>query len=211
MTSSKLSGKLEPGKSYLYSGDESELLPVFEATDVLLFDGGESDAKSVRQFVAQAQLGAFGEKRLLLVKNAHLMSVIVQNTLLKVLEEPPSSVVIVLQTEQAQQLLPTVLSRLHPLGSALKVAHVTPSRFGTSPTDLFAELTELPRDQLVELLTEEMSSQQRRLFITPDKQTSNRVVFLDRAIKKLNANANLKLTIDWLLLRWGETSGYTLD
>lgn len=206
MVNSKL--KLEPGKSYLFSGDELELLSSFDNADVLLFEGGESDAKSVRQFVAQAQLGAFGEKRLLLVKDAHLMSVIVQNTLLKILEEPPSSIVFVLQTGQAQQLLPTVLSRLHPLGSYSKVPEVSQSRFKGASPEFF---TELPRDELVGLLTLEMNYQQQQLFITPDTQTSNRVLFLDNAIKKLNANANLKLTIDYLLLRWSDSSGYTKE
>ena len=228
MTTSKLSEKLEPGKSYLYSGDESELLPSFDATDVLLFDGSESDAKSVRQFVAQAQLGAYGEKRLLLVKNAHLMSDIVQNTLLKLLEEPPSSVVIVLQTGQAQQLLPTVLSRLHPLGNSSATPATVQSCLGGSSSGLFEDqtmkgfvledpkgsfvkLTELPRDELVKLLAQEMNFQQQQLFVTPDEQVSSRVSLLDKAIKKLDANANLKLTVDWLLLRWSDKSGYTKE
>ncbi|MCR4277512.1 MAG: hypothetical protein NUV80_07150 [Candidatus Berkelbacteria bacterium] len=211
MVKSKLADKLRPGKSYLYSGNELELLPLFNSSDILIFDGGDSDAKSVRQFVTQAQLGAFGEKRLLLVRNAHLMSVIVQNTLLKILEEPPSSVVIVLQTHQAQQLLPTVLSRLHPLGISSRELVISQSHFGKSSSVLFAELTELPRDQLVELLTKEMNYQQQELFISPDSQSSTRVFLLDKAIKKLNANANLKLTIDWLLLRWSTFSGYTKD
>lgn len=211
MTSSNLEDKLEPGKSYLFSGDENEILPYFSTADCLIFDGLESEAKSARQLVAQAQLGALGTKRVILVKNAHTMSDIVQNTLLKILEEPPSSLVIVLQTKQAQQLLPTVLSRLHPLSGSSKVDTALQSNFKTISSDLFSKLVELPRDELVNLMASEMNYLQQQLFITPDSQTSNRILTLDRAIKKLNANANLKLTLDWLLLRWDDSSGYTKD
>src|SRR3990167_5270332 len=99
MLTTKLEEQLVPGGSYLFSGDiteASKALLLFDSIDSLVLDASESDAKSTRQFVAQAQLGAFGSKRLLLVTNAHSMSEIVQNTLLKLLEEPPSTAVILL-------------------------------------------------------------------------------------------------------------------
>jgi DNA polymerase III delta prime subunit len=211
MIISDLSSKLEPGKSYLFSGDESEILPHFDTADCLVFDGLGSEVKPTRQLVAQAQLGALGTKRVILVKNAHSMSELVQNTLLKILEEPPASLVIVLQTQQAQQLLPTVQSRLHPLGGFSKLQSTLQSSFEKTSSDLFSRLVELPRDELVALMAKEMSYLQHRLFVTPDSQTSKRILNLDQAIKKLNANANLKLTLDWLLLRWSDSSGYTRD
>jgi len=79
------------------------------------------------------------------------------------------------------------------------------------PKGSFVKLTELPRDELVKLLAQEMNFQQQQLFVTPDEQVSSRVSLLDKAIKKLDANANLKLTVDWLLLRWSDKSGYTKE
>ena len=111
MATVELERQLVPGKSYLYAGNETEaeeIIRSFGASDVLVFNANESDAKSARQLVASAGLGAFGEKRLLLVKNAHMMSEIVQNTLLKLLEEPPFSAVIVLQTGQARNFLESI-------------------------------------------------------------------------------------------------------
>ncbi len=200
---------LLPGRSYLYSGSSEELFSSFEPVDILVFDALESDAKSARQLVVQAQLGAFGSRRLLLVANAHQMSEIVQNTLLKLLEEPPSTLTIVLQTDQASRLLPTVLSRLHLLGQKERARLAEQSRFERPFLELWGELAELTRDQLVNLLSLEMSYQQRQLLSNPCRQFADRVALLDRATKKINANANLKLTVDWLLLRWGGSSGYS--
>ena len=107
------------------------------------------------------------------------------------------------KTEQEQQLLPTVRSRLHFLGRLSSVSNIKPSRFQKSSLEMFAELTELSREALVDLLASEMSHQQQQLLITPSLQVADRVELLDWAVKKLNNNANLKLTIDWLLLRWG--------
>lgn len=207
MVTAQLVQKLIPGKSYLYGGnatDVTEILSSFETVDCLVFDGAESDAKSARQIVAAAGLGAFGSKRLLLVKNADGMSDIVQNTLLKLLEEPPSSVVVVLQTQQPQRLLPTVLSRLHLLEGSFRSSATDQSHFKKSSSEMFNRLSELPREQVVDLLASEMNHQQQQLLLTPIQQVADRIELLDRAIKKLNANANSKLTIDWLLLHWSD-------
>ncbi|MEK7202510.1 MAG: hypothetical protein AAB669_03220 [Patescibacteria group bacterium] len=207
MITTDLETRLIPGKSYLCGGDASgvtEILSSFEAIDTLVFDGAVGDAKSARQFVTSSGLGAFGAKRLLLISNADDMSDIVQNTLLKLLEEPPPSVVIVLQAEQPQRLLPTVLSRLHSLEGLARTSKVESSHFNKSSSVMFNELTELPREQLVDLLASEMNHQQQQLLLTPIQQVTDRVLLLDRATKKLNANANLKLTIDWLLLHWSD-------
>ncbi|MDP3993133.1 MAG: hypothetical protein Q8Q05_02910 [bacterium] len=200
-----LETRLIPGKSYLYGGDASgitEILASFEAIDTLVFDGAVGDAKSARAFVNSSGLGAFGVKRLLLINNADDMSDIVQNTLLKLLEEPPPSVVIILQAEQPQRLLPTVLSRLHSLEGLAQTSKIESSHFQHSSSEMFNKLTELPREQLVDLLADEMNFERQQLLITPTRQVTNRIELLDRATKKLNANANLKLTIDWLLLHW---------
>lgn len=205
MITTDLETRLIPGKSYLYGGDASgvtEILSSFEAIDTLVFDGAVGDAKSARQFVNSSGLGAFGAKRLLLISNADDMSDIVQNTLLKLLEEPPPSVVIVLQAEQPQRLLPTVLSRLHSLEGLARTSKIESSHFQQSSGEMFIKLTELPREQLVDLLADEINFERQQLLITPTRQVTNRIELLDRAIKKLNANANLKLTIDWLLLHW---------
>jgi len=201
-----LNTQLLPGKSYLYSGDNQEMMTIvttFDPVDINVFDATETDVEAARLLVAQAQLGAFGAKRLLLIENADRLTEVVQNTLLKLLEEPPTSVVIILQTEQPQKLLPTVMSRLHFLNSQNPKFKIGQSHFQIPLADMFGKLTDMTRESLVAVLTDEINYQREQLLTAPSYQLANRVQLLDRVIRKLNSNANQKLTIDWLLLHWG--------
>lgn len=70
-------------------------------------------AESIRE--ALAFLGHFpvsGGYRVLIIEDAHRMSETAQNVLLKTLEEPPSTAVILLVTHEVGAILPTVLSRV---------------------------------------------------------------------------------------------------
>lgn len=49
--------------------------------------------------------------RVILIKEAHLLSHPAQNTILKILEEPPAGTVFILTSEQPSQLSPTIRSR----------------------------------------------------------------------------------------------------
>ncbi|MFQ5744178.1 MAG: DNA polymerase III subunit delta' [Acidobacteriota bacterium] len=56
-----------------------------------------------------------GERRVVIIDDAHAMNASAQNALLKTLEEPPPSSLMVLVTPAAQSLLATVRSRCQPL------------------------------------------------------------------------------------------------
>lgn len=71
---------------------------------------------SVRELQAFLRLKTTGEqtvRRIALIYDAHVLTTEAQNALLKNLEEPPADTVIVLTTNHAHALLPTVLSRMH--------------------------------------------------------------------------------------------------
>ncbi|MDR2841767.1 MAG: DNA polymerase III [Spirochaetaceae bacterium] len=53
-----------------------------------------------------------GKKKVLIMENADKMQDAARNSLLKILEEPPESSVIILTTKNPQALIPTILSRL---------------------------------------------------------------------------------------------------
>ena len=81
-------------------------------------------AESVRE--ALDFLGHFpaqGGFRVLIIEDAHRLSETAQNVLLKTLEEPPSSAVLILVTHEVGVILPTVLSRVKQV------------RFGFVPLD----------------------------------------------------------------------------
>ena len=56
-----------------------------------------------------------GRRRVVMIDNAHRLNASAQNSLLKTLEEPPPSSLIVLVTPAPESLLPTVRSRCQPL------------------------------------------------------------------------------------------------
>jgi hypothetical protein len=76
-----------------------------------------------------------GKYRVLIIRDAEKLSLSAQNILLKSLEEPRSTAVIILTTHEPSVLLPTVLSR------------VSEERFGLVPEE---ELREVYTDELLE-------------------------------------------------------------
>ncbi len=66
----------------------------------------------VKKIIVKSSLSPFmGKNRFALISPADLMNNIAQNTLLKLLEEPPENLYICLVTSRFESLLPTVLSR----------------------------------------------------------------------------------------------------
>ncbi len=53
-----------------------------------------------------------GEKKIYILRNIHEMSEQAQNTLLKIIEEPPAHVIFVLTCQSRARILPTILSRV---------------------------------------------------------------------------------------------------
>lgn len=122
--------------------------------------------------------------RVAIIKRYQEAHVAASNALLKTLEEPAKSVVIILLTDNLHALLPTIISRcqhvpLHPLPiqqveDALKtiwrahptdanlLAHLSGGRIGWAIETLHAEDTMKERDDYVDLL-EQLLSQPRRV------------------------------------------------
>lgn len=81
--------------------------------------GGIQD---VRSFVSQLLLSPqFGDVRLGIILSAELLTVQAQNALLKLLEEPPARVKLILFAQQESALLPTLLSRCQRFTSTQSV------------------------------------------------------------------------------------------
>jgi DNA polymerase-3 subunit gamma/tau len=68
----------------------------------------------IRRAAAWTHFAPNGKRKFLLIENADRMQEGARNSLLKLLEEPPPAVHIVLTTEREQALLPTILSRVRP-------------------------------------------------------------------------------------------------
>lgn len=71
---------------------------------------------NVRQIIDSASfMPVLGEKKIYLIDEAHMLSKAAFNALLKILEEPPLSVIFILATTDAQKILDTVRSRCFQL------------------------------------------------------------------------------------------------
>jgi DNA polymerase-3 subunit gamma/tau len=84
---------------------------------VKLEDGGVSEAVPVAQVRKAAywcRLAPSGKRKILIIENADRMEDEARNSLLKLLEEPPETVSIVLTARRREAVLPTILSRLRP-------------------------------------------------------------------------------------------------
>lgn len=192
------------GRSYLYLGDQlsASHLSQFALIDQLLVDASEIDIKALRGIVSGASQQALGDKRLLYIRNADRLNDQMQNTLLKLLEEPPSTLVVVLQTARPQALLATVRSRLHEL-------ETVGEQIGDSDSTVItlAELKpaiEKAKDRTALTATIETmrAGIRQALLASPTRELVDAANLLDRSIRRLGQNANQKLVIDALLLNW---------
>jgi DNA polymerase-3 subunit gamma/tau len=68
----------------------------------------------IRRAAFWSRLAPQGKHKLLLIENAERMPDSGRNSLLKILEEPPGTVTIILTSSREEALLPTILSRLRP-------------------------------------------------------------------------------------------------
>ncbi len=68
--------------------------------------------KDIDELQAQLKFKPYGDRRVVLIKHADNMQPIVQNKLLKTLEEPLGNTVMVLSAERRDALLQTILSRV---------------------------------------------------------------------------------------------------
>ncbi|MFP3041435.1 DNA polymerase III [Treponema primitia] len=94
-----------------------------KTVDSILKTGFKLEAEGIGDLIPVAQirraawwsrLAPQGKRKLLVIENADHMQDGARNSLLKILEEPPERVTIVLSTAHYEALLPTILSRVRP-------------------------------------------------------------------------------------------------
>jgi DNA polymerase-3 subunit delta' len=101
------------GKLEVNTSSETVINP-----DLLLIDGGSSESgqtisieeiRKVKNFISLSPV--VGPYKFVVINDAHLMTTEAQNALLKVLEEPNPSSILILVTANPNALLPTIVSR----------------------------------------------------------------------------------------------------
>lgn len=80
--------------------------------DVIELDAASNNGvDAIRALIAQTSTGTFGNWKVYIIDEVHMLSNAASNALLKTLEEPPSHVIFVLATTDPQKVLPTIKSR----------------------------------------------------------------------------------------------------
>lgn len=192
------------GRSYLWLGGP-ESVAHFRSLSLLIdqiaINAEDIGVKELRSTLELVWQKPFGATRLLLITNAHQMSEILQNSLLKLLEEPPPYLTVILQAPEAGRFLPTVRSRLHLLNRQEEdhTSLLTEEEFNR--LDELVKQTQ-DRGQLIDLLSKSLSIGRQMILQAPSARLMARVDLIDRMIRRLEANGNFKLTVDYFLLHW---------
>ena len=146
---------------------------------------GIDEIKSISAFLSRKPLG---DKNRVYLKEAHLMTVTAQNAILKILEEPPGNSEIYLVTDQPDQLLPTVLSRV-------QILQTTPNTPITPISPIGFDLETLTtREKALAFLDGVEMYYHQNLNSTFNYEQ------LTKVRKYLKANCNVKLCLDFMVL-----------
>ncbi len=113
----ELLSPVEPGRELAPERELSEQVDEILAACVQLLAFLRADGVSiaqVRRLASWAHLGAGGGRKVAIIENADRMQDSARNALLKLLEEPPRDVHVLLLSTRRAAIAPTILSRLRP-------------------------------------------------------------------------------------------------
>ncbi len=147
---------------------------------------GIDEVRTINNFLARKPIQSVHNT--VYIKDAHLLTINAQNALLKILEEPPGNSEIYLVTDQPDQLLPTILSRVQitftPNEAKGEVGPINPIGF-----DLDSLTT---REQALAFLDGV------EMYLHQNPQTLTNYQTISECRKYLKANVNVKLCLDFL-------------
>lgn len=199
------------GRSYLYSGEITDDIlrsNNVEVVDLLTIEMKDIGIKELRVIISQAAGRAFGKNRLLWLKNVESPTDIIQDTLLKILEEPPKALIVVVQARNAEELLPTLRSRLHAVHGVNEVVTDAESAIPQNKQQADVLLRGIKeRTDLTNIFIRELSWTRQEFLKKPTPMLSSQLQQLSSAISRLKQNCNQKMVIDTFLLHWTDTSG----
>jgi len=95
---------------------EKQCTSLVKTAQTLIEDGigGTIPIDHIRKTAYWCRLAPAGKRKTLIIENAENMRDEARNSLLKLLEEPPAAVNIILTSQRREAIMPTILSRLRP-------------------------------------------------------------------------------------------------
>ena len=197
---------LNTSATYLIVGESvpEEILKSVEPIDLIVADATNLGVKDLRLVLNRASQSPLGDRRLLVIVSAENLSEVMQNTLLKVLEEPYDHLTVVVQTRLKERLLPTVRSRLSVLNN--------PEEVEQGQSFEMPKLEDLQgykdRPSLKAALEDLRRGLSQQLGVGKDSAAIlENLAQIEKARNRLDQNCNQKLVLDSLLLHWADVSG----
>jgi len=191
--------------AYEYARSKAQISRWENNVDVIVIGGEDQTAIKIEQ-IRQLKDEIFilpiqHEHKVCLIEQADLMTLPAQNALLKVLEEPPEHVLIMLLSERVQFLLPTIQSRCSVIRVSSRSENMVESdAFWTREgIDQYLEIQKLKgRAEAQQWLTDRLGNLHRNwIESSADMQTEERVRASLHALKLLERNVNVSLAMDW--------------
>jgi len=147
------------------------------------------------------------------IQNAHLLTIPAQNALLKTLEEPPDSTLIILGAINTSQLLPTIVSRCHTISAAAKRPQINTEK-SREVAQLLDQVTKSDPAQRITLAQNYTKSRQiatnlcRSLLLylrhqlrhSPSSNAITNLQITQKTLVRLDQNVNVSLTLEHLFL-----------
>lgn len=184
--------------------------------DLVLLDTPEQSIgiALVRQFHSQLILQPYNSPLLVgVIVKAERLTIEAQNALLKLLEEPPLQVKLLLETEVPFTLLPTILSRCHiiNLSPSVDISNNHQEEYfrrefdevrALSPGQRMAYIDKqnITKDDVSQWISERINALQALLKSHPGVVITHNIRVCIAAQRRLAANVNHKLVLDMLLL-----------
>lgn len=156
------------------------------------------------------------ETKFVIIRGAHLLTRQAQNALLKTLEEPPSYAIIILETNNKNELLDTVLSRcqkirIRPQTTVSDDKKALPSIKKLSPQqklELAEKFSRKSNTQIIRLLDRWIENERENLRKSGEKKKTNlkqikeNLENLENIRRDLNnTNVNTQIALEYLLLK----------
>lgn len=144
------------------------------------------------------------DKKYLIVYDIDHSTVEAQNALLKLTEEPPAHVQIILTCQYVHAVLPTIISRAEVIYADEKVEKPTNSLTELIKSSLSERMNragEWSSGSAITVVLDLIESGHRELETEPSLALLNAVKVCQQAYQALRVNTNSRLTLEWLVMQ----------
>ncbi|MEI8067754.1 MAG: AAA family ATPase [Candidatus Shapirobacteria bacterium] len=144
--------------------------------------------RTLKKFLSQKAFSH--QSKIIVIEEAHNLATEAQNALLKVLEEPGDNNYLIITTNKASSLLPTIISRCHTI-KINSEKEISSAKFLTIDD-------ELSKEEILPALEDQLKLYQAELIKNPDQKTVQTIEKIIKAIQMIKSNVDPKSALDYI-------------